>query len=62
MTSLLEKAKKIRLVIFDVDGVLSTGSLLYGPNGAEYKSFNVLDGQGIKLLQQTKTLRIDEGP
>jgi 3-deoxy-D-manno-octulosonate 8-phosphate phosphatase (KDO 8-P phosphatase) len=46
------KAKKIKLVIFDVDGVLTDGMLNYGPEGELFKQFNVKDGVGIKLLQQ----------
>jgi 3-deoxy-D-manno-octulosonate 8-phosphate phosphatase (KDO 8-P phosphatase) len=46
------KAKKIKLVIFDVDGVLTDGMLSYGANGELFKQFNVKDGVGIKLLQQ----------
>src|SRR5258708_6043656 len=53
MQDIIEKAKKIRLVIFDVDGVLTTGQLFYGPNGHDYKEFHVHDGQGIKFLQQS---------
>jgi len=51
--SLAEKAKKIRLLICDVDGVLTSGTLFYGPNGSEIKDFNVHDGLGMKLLQQS---------
>jgi len=50
MQNILEKAKKIRLVIFDVDGVLSDGSLIYGPNQTESKAFHVHDGMGMRLL------------
>jgi 3-deoxy-D-manno-octulosonate 8-phosphate phosphatase (KDO 8-P phosphatase) len=52
MHAINEKAKLIRLVIFDVDGVLSTGELTYGPNGNEYKSFHVHDGMGLRMLMQ----------
>jgi 3-deoxy-D-manno-octulosonate 8-phosphate phosphatase (KDO 8-P phosphatase) len=38
-------------MIFDVDGILTDGSLHYGPEGEMIKTFNVLDGHGIKLLQ-----------
>lgn len=48
----LQRAAKVKLMIFDVDGVLTDGSLHYGPDGEALKTFNVLDGQGIKLLQQ----------
>src|SRR3990167_6294829 len=52
MCSLTKKAKQIRLVIFDVDGVLSTGALFYGVNNTEFKSFNVQDGVGMRMLQK----------
>lgn len=48
----LERAKKIKLMIFDVDGVLTDGGLRYGAEGELVKTFNVLDGHGIKLLQE----------
>ena len=44
-------AENIQLVIFDGDGVLTDGTLVYGANGEEVKCFNVKDGVGIKLLQ-----------
>lgn len=46
------RAARVRLMIFDVDGVLTDGSLHYGPAGEVIKTFNVLDGHGIKLLQR----------
>jgi 3-deoxy-D-manno-octulosonate 8-phosphate phosphatase (KDO 8-P phosphatase) len=45
------RAAKVRLMIFDVDGILTDGGLHYGPDGEVVKRFNVLDGHGIKLLQ-----------
>ena len=48
----VERAKQIKLMIFDVDGVLTDGGLRYGAEGELIKTFNVLDGHGIKLLQQ----------
>ncbi|SDR75028.1 3-deoxy-D-manno-octulosonate 8-phosphate phosphatase (KDO 8-P phosphatase) [Halopseudomonas litoralis] len=48
--TLLERARNIRLAIFDVDGVLTDGRLYFMPDGTEFKSFNTLDGHGIKLL------------
>ena len=45
-----EKAEKIKLLILDVDGVLTDGSLYFGPQGEEYKAFHSRDGHGIKLL------------
>lgn len=47
------RAAKIRLVLFDVDGVLTDGRLILGDDGQEYKAFNTHDGQGIKMLQRT---------
>lgn len=51
MQDLLDKASQIRLVIFDVDGVLTDGSLFLGDDGQEYKAFNTKDGHGMKMLQ-----------
>ena len=48
-----ERAKRLKLMIFDVDGVLTDGGLRYGPEGELIKTFNVLDGHGIKLLQKS---------
>ncbi|MCW8919222.1 MAG: 3-deoxy-manno-octulosonate-8-phosphatase KdsC [Gammaproteobacteria bacterium] len=53
MQDILEKARDIRLVIFDVDGVLTDGSLFIGDGGEEYKAFNSRDGHGMKMLQQS---------
>lgn len=50
MQTIIEKAKKIKLVIFDVDGVLTDGRLYYSADGVELKAFNVRDGIGLKLL------------
>jgi 3-deoxy-D-manno-octulosonate 8-phosphate phosphatase (KDO 8-P phosphatase) len=50
MKDLNEKAARIRLLIFDVDGVLTDGSLFVGDDGQEYKAFNSRDGHGIKML------------
>lgn len=44
-------ARDIALVVFDVDGVLTDGTLAYSASGEEVKFFNVKDGVGIKLLQ-----------
>ena len=51
MKDILERAKAIKLVIFDVDGVLTDGSLFLGDDGLEYKAFNSRDGHGMKMLQ-----------
>ncbi len=53
MQDIQEKARQIRLVIFDVDGVLTDGSLYLGDDGQEYKAFNSRDGHGIKMLQSS---------
>ncbi|OJA03167.1 phenylphosphate carboxylase subunit delta, partial [Bathymodiolus thermophilus thioautotrophic gill symbiont] len=45
-------AKKIKLIIFDVDGVLTDGGLYFTDEGTEFKRFNSLDGHGIKLLKE----------
>lgn len=47
----LERAKAIELLVLDVDGILSDGRITFSESGEELKSFNTLDGQGIKLLQ-----------
>ncbi len=51
MRDILERARRIRLVIFDVDGVLTDGSLFIGDDGQEYKAFHSRDGHGMKMLQ-----------
>ncbi len=47
-----ERAKKIKLVVFDVDGVMTDGSIILDENGTESKNFNVRDGHGIKMLMR----------
>ncbi len=51
MKDILARAARIRLLIFDVDGVLTDGSLYLGDDGQEYKAFHSRDGHGIKMLQ-----------
>lgn len=46
------KAKKIKLMVFDVDGVMTDSTLVFDENGIEYKVFNCKDGQGIELLHR----------
>ena len=48
----LERARRVRLVVFDVDGVLTDGRLWYGPQGEALKAFHAFDGHGVKMLQQ----------
>ncbi len=50
--ALMRRMEAVKLMIFDVDGVLTDGSLYYGPDGEALKRFNVLDGLGIKFLQK----------
>ncbi|MEW6354425.1 MAG: 3-deoxy-manno-octulosonate-8-phosphatase KdsC [Pseudomonadota bacterium] len=52
MQDILDKAAHIKLVVFDVDGVLTDGSLFFGDDGEEYKAFNSRDGHGMKMLMQ----------
>jgi 3-deoxy-D-manno-octulosonate 8-phosphate phosphatase (KDO 8-P phosphatase) len=49
---LLEIAKKIKLLILDVDGVLTDGSIILDNKGNELKAFHVRDGHGIKMLSK----------
>lgn len=53
LSELLEKAKILKLLILDVDGVLTDGRLYFDNDGTEYKCFHARDGHGIKLLRQT---------
>ncbi|WP_340122424.1 3-deoxy-manno-octulosonate-8-phosphatase KdsC [Methylobacter svalbardensis] len=51
--AIVEKARKLKLLILDVDGVLTDGRLFFDAEGNEYKSFHARDGHGIKLLRHT---------
>ena len=53
MQDILTRTKNIRLVIFDVDGVLTDGSIIISDDGQETKAFHSRDGHGMKLLQYT---------
>jgi len=46
-----QRARAVRMLVFDVDGVLTDGSLFYDNQGQEYKAFNSRDGHGIKMLR-----------
>lgn len=46
-----ERARRLRLAIFDVDGVMTDGTLYIGAAGEAFKAFNILDGHGVKMLQ-----------
>jgi 3-deoxy-D-manno-octulosonate 8-phosphate phosphatase (KDO 8-P phosphatase) len=47
----LALAARVRLVLFDVDGVLTDARLILGDDGQEYKAFNSKDGHGLKMMQ-----------
>lgn len=47
-----DKIKRIKILMLDVDGVLTDGRIIYGNYGDEYKNFNVLDGFGLVLLRR----------
>ncbi len=49
---IIEKAKRIKLLILDVDGVMTDGSIILDNDGNELKIFNVRDGHGIKMLNK----------
>ena len=51
MQEVLRKAKNIRVVIFDVDGVLTDGALYLTDDGEEIRAFNIQDGHGMKMLK-----------
>ncbi len=53
MHDIIARARRIRLVIFDVDGVLTDGSLFIGDDGQEYKAFHSRDGHGMKMLRRS---------
>lgn len=53
MQEIYTRARNLRLAIFDVDGVLTEGALYYLATGEELKVFNVLDGHGMKMLQES---------
>lgn len=48
----LARAKQIKLLLLDVDGVLTDGSIIYTPDGQEIKAFNTRDGLGLRLVQK----------
>ncbi|MFT5033058.1 MAG: 3-deoxy-D-manno-octulosonate 8-phosphate phosphatase (KDO 8-P phosphatase) [Bacteroidia bacterium] len=53
MLDIIDKAKLVKLLVTDVDGVLTDGSLYFGNSGEEMKAFSTLDGLGIKLLRDS---------
>ncbi len=53
MKDILARAAQIKLLIFDVDGVLTDGRLVFGDDGQEYKAFHSRDGHGMRMLQDS---------
>jgi 3-deoxy-D-manno-octulosonate 8-phosphate phosphatase (KDO 8-P phosphatase) len=53
MKAIVDRAARIRLAVFDVDGVLTDGSLYLGDDGQEYKAFHSRDGHGMKMLRRS---------
>jgi len=50
---LVQRARNVRLLVLDVDGVLTDGKLYFLADGSEAKAFSTLDGQGIKMLMNS---------
>jgi len=53
MQEIYARARVIKLLICDIDGVMTDGGLFFGDNGLEYKAFHSRDGLGIKMLQRS---------
>jgi len=52
ISDLTARAKRVRLAIFDVDGVMTDGTLYIGARGEALKAFNILDGHGLRMLRE----------
>ena len=52
--TLKQRAKRIKMLILDIDGVMTDGRIIYDDKGNELKCFNVLDGMGLVLLSKAK--------
>lgn len=52
-SEVIEGLRRLRLVVLDVDGVLTDGRITLGDDGTEYKAFHTHDGHGLRLLQGT---------
>lgn len=50
---IVERARNVRVMVFDVDGVLTDGGLWYGEHGEQLKCFNALDGHGLRLMRES---------
>ena len=53
MQAIYDRARNIRVAAFDVDGVLTDGTLYYADSGEELKAFDVRDGHGLKMLKDS---------
>lgn len=53
-----DRARRVRLLVFDVDGVLTDGRIIFDETGRELKFFDVQDGHGIRMAQRAKDFRI----
>src|SRR5690554_247162 len=51
--AVIERARQLRIMAFDVDGVLTDGSLWYGEHGEIAKGFHALDGHGLRMLRES---------
>jgi 3-deoxy-D-manno-octulosonate 8-phosphate phosphatase (KDO 8-P phosphatase) len=51
--AVLDRARQVRVMAFDVDGVLTDGGLWYGEHGEVMKCFNSLDGHGLSLMRES---------
>ncbi|MDO5686616.1 MAG: HAD family hydrolase [Neisseria sp.] len=56
MNEIQQRARAVKILVLDVDGVLTNGQLLMLPTGEEIKAFHTLDGHGIKMLQRVGIL------
>jgi 3-deoxy-D-manno-octulosonate 8-phosphate phosphatase (KDO 8-P phosphatase) len=52
LEEVLGRARAVRLAVFDVDGIMTDGTIFMGPQGEAFKAFNILDGHGVKMLQE----------
>ena len=53
MQNVATRAQGIKIAIFDVDGVMTDGTLFLNDSGEEIKAYNVLDGHGLKMLKRS---------
>lgn len=51
--AIVERARQVKLMCFDIDGVLTDGSLWYNEHGEAVKRFNALDGHGLRLMRES---------